>query len=56
LQGEKKSDKYAMLRTKLAHRVTIDSFFIDLTKVTNKQFTAFTKATNYETVAERKID
>jgi len=36
------------------HRVYVDGFFMDKTDVTNAQFAAFVKATNYVTVAERK--
>ena len=36
--------------------VTVDGFYIDITEVTNKQFAAFVKATNYITIAERKIN
>ncbi len=56
LQGAKADDPYAMPREKPAHYVTVDGFFIDITEVTNKQFKAFVKATNYVTVAERSID
>ena len=56
LQGAKDSDKYAMLREKPAHKVTVDGFYIDITEVTNKQFKKFIDATKYITVAERKID
>jgi formylglycine-generating enzyme required for sulfatase activity len=35
------------------HQVTVDGFFIDETTVTNSQFEAFVKATNYVTTAER---
>jgi len=56
LQGAKNNDKYAMPREKPAHNVTVDGFFIDVTEVTNYQFRAFVEATNYITVAERKID
>ena len=35
------------------HRVYVDGFFMDQTDVTNAQFEAFVKATNYITVAER---
>jgi len=37
------------------HDVTVKSFFMDRTAVTNAQFEAFTKATNYVTVAERVL-
>ena len=36
------------------HRVIVDGFFMDKTDVTNAEFAAFVKATNYVTVAERK--
>jgi formylglycine-generating enzyme len=35
------------------HRVYVDGFWMDKTEVTNQQFEAFVKATNYVTVAER---
>lgn len=56
LQGAKASDTYAMPREKPAHQVTVDGFYIDITEVTNAQFKTFVAATNYITVAERKID
>ena len=56
IQGAKVSDNYAMAREKPAHKVTVDSFFIDITEVTNKQFKEFVKETKYITVAEREID
>jgi len=56
LKGAKSSDLFAMSREKPAHLVIVDGFFIDATEVTNKQFEKFVKATNYITVAERKID
>lgn len=56
IRGAKESDKYAMPREKPAHKVTVDGFYIDVNEVTNKQFTEFVKATDYITVAERKID
>ncbi len=37
-----------------AHKVYVDSFWIDQTDVTNAQFAAFVKATGYVTTAERK--
>ena len=37
-----------------AHRVQLDGFWIDTTEVTNAQFKAFTDATGYITMAERK--
>lgn len=56
LQGAKETDKFAMPREKPAHLVTVDGFYMDVTEVTNKQYTAFVAATKYVTVAERKID
>src|SRR3982074_201278 len=38
------------------HRVTIDSFFIDPTPVTNRQFKEFVKATAHVTFAEIRPD
>lgn len=37
------------------HDVTVSSFFIDTTEVTNSQFAAFVEATNYQTQAERNF-
>jgi formylglycine-generating enzyme required for sulfatase activity len=39
-----------------AHRVKVDSFFIDRTPVTNRQFKEFVNATGHVTVAERVPD
>lgn len=39
-----------------AHDVKLDGFFMDTTEVTNRKFKAFTEATGYVTVAERKAD
>jgi formylglycine-generating enzyme required for sulfatase activity len=36
-----------------AHRVTVDSFWIDTAPVTNAQFTEFSRSMNYVTLAER---
>jgi len=38
------------------HDVRVDSFWMDRTEVTNKDFLAFTQATGYKTIAERKLD
>jgi formylglycine-generating enzyme len=38
------------------HRVTVSSFYMDITEVTNAQFKKFTDATGYITTAERKPD
>lgn len=37
------------------HQVTVDSFWMDETEVTNSAFKAFVDATGYVTVAERKL-
>jgi formylglycine-generating enzyme required for sulfatase activity len=41
---------------KPAHKVTVDSFWIDKYLVTNKEYSAFVSATNYVTVAERPLN
>jgi len=56
LQGAVPQDKTAMLHEKPQHKVTVDGFFMDITEVTNAQFKKFIDATNYITVAERKVD
>jgi len=56
LQGAVPQDKTAMKHEKPQHKVTVDGFFMDITEVTNTQFKKFIDATNYITVAERKID
>ncbi|MDQ6814900.1 MAG: formylglycine-generating enzyme family protein [Bacteroidota bacterium] len=38
------------------HKVIVDGFWMDATEVTNAQFAAFVKATNYVTTAERAPD
>lgn len=38
------------------HKVSVTGFWMDVTEVTNAQFAAFVKATNYITTAERKPD
>ncbi|KQC33354.1 sulfatase [Nonlabens sp. YIK11] len=54
--GAKDSDAMAMPREKPSHEVRVDGFFMDATEVTNDEFSAFAKATQYKTVAERPID
>ncbi|HYE98636.1 MAG TPA: SUMF1/EgtB/PvdO family nonheme iron enzyme, partial [Planctomycetota bacterium] len=39
-----------------AHRVTVSSFWMDETEVTNAQFEAFVKATGHVTLAEKRLD
>jgi formylglycine-generating enzyme len=43
----------ATLDARPIHRVYVDGFFMDKTDVTNAQFAAFVKATDYVTIAER---
>ncbi|MEM8523498.1 MAG: formylglycine-generating enzyme family protein [Bacteroidota bacterium] len=38
------------------HQVQVDSFWMDATEVTNRQFAEFVEATGYQTIAERPID
>ena len=38
------------------HQVTVSSFWMDITEVTNAQFKKFIDETGYTTTAERKID
>ncbi|MBC7417923.1 MAG: formylglycine-generating enzyme family protein [Pedobacter sp.] len=38
------------------HAVKVDGFYMDATEVTNAQFAAFVKSTDYKTIAERKPD
>ena len=48
------TDDNHMPDTKPWHRVYVDGYWMDRTEVTNEQFSRFIRATNYETVAERK--
>lgn len=38
------------------HKISVDSFYMDITEVTNAEFEKFIKATGYRTTAERKPD
>ena len=38
------------------HEVIVDSFWMDIHEVTNKQFADFVKATGYVTTAEKTLD
>lgn len=49
-------DAASMANERPAHRVRLDSFYMDETPVTNAQFRQFTAATGYKTVAERTVD
>lgn len=56
MQGATTQDKMAMGHEKPAHQVSVDGFFMDITEVTNAQFTNFVNETGYETLAERAPD
>ena len=54
-QGAVAHDKIAMAHEKPQHNVSVDGFFMDITEVTNAQFSKFIRETGYITVAEREI-
>ncbi|WP_075342166.1 formylglycine-generating enzyme family protein [Tenacibaculum agarivorans] len=55
-QGALDEDDAAMHHEKPRHTVTLKSFLIDITEVTNKQFQKFINETGYITLAERPVD
>lgn len=55
-QGARQGDQFALDHEKPAHPVAVDGFFMDITEVTNDEFSKFVKETGYITIAERKID
>lgn len=55
-QGAVAQDKMAMSHESPNFQVALDGFFIDVTEVTNAQFTKFVQESNYITVAERELD
>ncbi len=55
-QGAVSQDKMAMHYEKPSHTVTVDGFYMDITEVTNAQFSKFIEETNYITTAERTIN
>ena len=55
-QGASKNDKLAIPHEKPKHSVKVDGFYMDITEVTNDQFSKFIDATNYITTAEQPID
>ncbi|MGJ8592739.1 MAG: formylglycine-generating enzyme family protein [Aquaticitalea sp.] len=55
-QGAVSKDNMAMAHEKPRHEVKLDGFFMDITEVTNSQFTEFVKATGYVTTAEKDVD
>lgn len=56
LQGAVSQDKMAMEHEKPQHPVSVDGFFMDITEVTNAEFSKFVNETGYLTIAEREID
>ncbi|MEC3906082.1 formylglycine-generating enzyme family protein [Tamlana sp. 2201CG12-4] len=56
MQGAVPHDNMAMQQEKPQHPVTVDGFFMDITEVTNAQFSKFVEETGYITIAEREID
>ncbi len=55
-QGALATDKLAMAHEKPRHKVVVEGFFMDEHEVTNAQFSAFVKETDYVTLAERAVD
>jgi formylglycine-generating enzyme len=51
--GALPADTFARADEKPMHKVQVDSFWMDATEVTNKQFKEFANATGYLTTAER---
>lgn len=56
MQGAVDQDDMAMKHEKPQHPVTVDGFFMDITEVTNAEFSKFVQETGYVTIAERAID
>ena len=54
--GASADDVMALPHEKPKHTVLIDGFFMDVTEVTNAQFSKFVEATNYITTAERPVN
>ena len=54
--GSPDSDVLAHAVEKPAHKVSVSSFWMDETEVTNDEFSKFVKATGYITLAEKDLD
>ena len=54
LMGSEHIESYVNERP--IHKVKVDSFYIDVSEVTNFEFSAFVKETGYITTAERIIN
>lgn len=50
------SEGQPAINAQAVHAVKVDGFWMDETEVTNAQFSTFTEATGYKTVAERPLD
>lgn len=55
-EGAVSHDRMALPREKPNFKVRLDGFFMDITEVTNAQFSKFVEETGYITLAERPID
>lgn len=55
-QGAVSHDAMALPRERPNFKVKLDGFFMDVTEVTNAQFSKFVNETGYVTLAERPID
>lgn len=56
MQGAVPQDNMAMEHEKPQHPVSVDGFFMDITEITNAEFSKFVTETSYKTTAERAID
>ena len=56
MQGAIASDPFAMEHERPQHIIAVDGFFMDITEVTNAEYTQFVEETGYVTMAERAID
>tara|TARA_B100000767_G_scaffold191185_1_gene178448 strand:- start:3139 stop:4209 length:1071 start_codon:yes stop_codon:yes gene_type:complete len=54
--GASDGDHMALSHEKPKHSVKLDGFYMDVTEVTNAEFSKFIDATNYLTTAERPVD
>ncbi|MDA8850431.1 formylglycine-generating enzyme family protein [Flavobacteriaceae bacterium] len=54
--GASDGDRMALPHEKPKHTVKVDGFYMDVTEVTNAQFSKFIDATSYMTTAERPVE
>lgn len=50
------NERYAFANERPAHEIRVSGFYLDVKPVTNRQYSEFVSATNYQTVAERPVD